>query len=356
MKVLQVNTEHGWRGGERQTLLTLQGLQARGVDSRLVAQPDSPLEARARDAGIKTYPLKMKGPADLAAAFKLAGICRKEGVDILHLQTSHAASLGALSRLFVNPVAMVAARRVDFPIRSGWKYNRFDAVVPISGAIEQILIDGGVDAEKLVKIASGIDTNFTPPDDVKGLREELFGGAEFAIGSIGHLTDHKGQKFLLMAMPEILRAIPGARLALIGGGELRGELEDLALELDLGEAVVFTGFREDAPVLIHTFDIFVHPSRLEGLCTTILDVLLRRVPVIASKVGGIPEATGGGRYARLVEAENPEALAGAVIDLWKNPPGEEHLVAGAEFVNESFSVDAMVEKTLELYRRLKKRT
>jgi glycosyltransferase involved in cell wall biosynthesis len=356
MKVFHVNTEHGWRGGERQTLFTLSGLQQRGIECALVAQPDSPIERKAKDSGIKTYPLKMNGPADIFAAFKLAGLCRSEGIDILHLQTSHAASLAALSRIFLNPAKMVAARRVDFAIKSGWKYNRFDAVVPISKAIKDILIQGGVEPARLELIPSGIPVDFDQPENISELRREIFGDSKFAIGAIGHLTDHKGQEFLIRAMPRVADQIPGAKLALIGGGELRQGLESLARDLSLEDRVVFTGFREDAPSLIHTFDLFVHPSRLEGLCTTILDVLLRQVPVIASRTGGIPEATGEGRFAVLVDPGKPEAIAEAIVNIYQQRPAEAYLKEGSEFVRADFSVDVMVDKTVKLYQKLKKRT
>lgn len=352
MKVLHINTEKGWRGGERQTLFTLKGLNERGVWCGLIAAEGGPLAEKASEAGIRVFPLEMKGPADLISAYRIARLCKKEQVSVLHLQTSHACSLAAFSRIFGNKIPMIAARRVDFAIRSAWKYNRFDRVVPISRAIEKILIEGGVDKKRIRLIPSGVETRITNAENRERIRKELCGENDFLIGAIGHLTDHKGQSYLIAAMPAILAAIPSARLFIAGGGELRQKLEEQTRELGLADKVVFAGFREDAPELIPGFDLFVHPSKLEGLCTTILDVILRKVPVVASNAGGIPEATGDGRFATLVEPCNSQALAEAVVAVYKGGVLKEKLERGAIFVRENFSVDTMVDKTISLYREL----
>ena len=175
MKVLHVNTERGWRGGERQTLLTLRALMAHGVEVALAARSGGALAAAADGKGFEVYPLKMRAGAGPVAAFKLARIAKRFGADLLHLQTAHAVSLAVQARLFGLRAKLLASRRVDFAIKSAWKYNRLDAIAAISSKIREVLIEGGVDASRIRVIPSGVTTEVAHPEDVGKLRRELAG-------------------------------------------------------------------------------------------------------------------------------------------------------------------------------------
>lgn len=353
MKILHINTENGWRGGERQTVLTLTGLRRRGIAADLVAQPDSPLLREARACGVSVHALSMKGSTDVMAAWRLARMVRAGGYDLVHAQTAHAVNIALVARGLHRQPYLIASRRVDFDIASAWKYNSCDAVAPISRAISDILTRAGVKREKIHLIPSGIDVAVTRPDNIATLRAELAGGARWLVGAVGHLADHKGHRHLLAAMPQVLRRVPEMRLVIVGDGELRAELEEKARELELGTAVHFTGFRADAQDLLWAFDLLVQPSVLEGLSTTVLDALVRGVPVVASAVGGLPEAVADGRHGALVPPSNPEALAQKIADvLLDNRYREELIIGAADWVRATYSDDAMVEKTLALYRQL----
>lgn len=357
MQVLHLNTENGWRGGERQTMLTLLGLKSRGVRVGLIAQPDGPLIKAAADADIDVIPVKMRGGFDALAIMRLAKIFRRSKTGLIHAQTAHAAGLAVLARGWGwrKRPKLVVSRRVDFRIKSRWKYNRADAVVPISNAIKTILLDCAVKPERIHVIPSGIPVNIKVPGNAAGLRRELAGDAQVVIGAVGHLTEHKGHKYLIGAFARVLDVYPGARLVIVGDGELRGELERLARDSGLERAINFTGFREDAADLILAFDVLVHPSILEGLCTTLFDAMLRSVPVVASKVGGIPEALNNGEFGLLAPPADPEILAEAIVRILADKSVREGLVTGAvEWVKANFSADRMVDRTLELYNDLLK--
>ena len=154
-------------------------------------------------------------------------------------------------------------------------------------------------------------------------------------------------------MPSILAREPSLILAIIGDGELRGELEWQASELGIADHVLFTGFREDALDLLCAFDLLVMPSVLEGLCTTLFDAMLRGVPIVASDTGGIPEAINGGRFGALVPPGDAPALADRVVAILRDEASRRVMTDGAvEWVRERFSVDAMAGATLDLYREL----
>jgi glycosyltransferase involved in cell wall biosynthesis len=353
MRVLHVNTEAGWRGGERQTLLTVQGLARRGVETALVARRGGRLAAAAQESGIEVFPLKMRGGADPVAAFRLAGIARRFKADLLHLQTAHAVSLALLGRIFGLRAGLVASRRVDFPVNSAWKYNRLDAIAAISGKIRDVLIEGGVKQELIRIIPSGVPVEIERPANPQALREELAESAPVLIGTVGHLADHKGHRYLLEAMPRIVEREPSIRLAIVGDGELREALERQAGDLGVADHILFTGFRADAGDLLATFDLFVLPSVLEGLCTTLFDAMLRGVPIVASDTGGVTEALAAGRYGALVPPADPRALADRIVAILRDKASQRAMTDGAaDWVRSRFSVDKMVESTLDLYREL----
>jgi glycosyltransferase involved in cell wall biosynthesis len=353
MRVLHVNTERGWRGGERQTLLTVEGLARRGVDVAIVARQGGMLAEAAERAGVRVFPLKMRGAADPLAALRLARIARRFGAEILHLQTAHAVSLARLGRLFGLRGKLAASRRVDFPITRAWKYNRLDAIAAISGKIKEVLIKGGVKEGLIRVVPSGVPVEVERPANVEALRRELADDSPVLIGTIGHLADHKGHRYLLEAMPRIVAREPSIRLAIIGDGELRGALESQASELGVADHILFTGFRGDAMDLLWALDLLVLPSVLEGLCTTLFDAMLRGVPIIASDTGGIPEALDNGRFGALVPPADPRALADRIVSILRDSSARRAMTDGAaDWVRSRYSVDKMVESTLELYRGL----
>lgn len=353
MKVLHVNTELTWRGGERQTLLTLIGLKRHGIWAGLVARPGSAIAEAAAEEKIPVFPLAIHGPFDVIAAWRLSKIIQRKKVEIIHLQTSHAASIGLIARGFGKRPAIVTSRRVDFPVKNAWKYNKSNAVAAISSFVAKVLIERGV-REKLIRIIpSGVPIAVRRPDNIQQMRDEIGGDSRFLIGTIGHLADHKGHRILIEAIPLILEKMDGVKFLIIGDGELRKELEDRATSFGVEDRIVFTGFRKDVHDLIWTLDLYVQPSVKEGLCTTLFDVMLRNIPIIASNVGGIPEALGRGKYGKLVPPGKPDRLADAIEELLLDEEQRRNLTNGAKgWVEQSFSADAMVEKTVDLYKDL----
>lgn len=333
--------------------MTIKGLRAHRIPTALVAQPGSPIHKTALEEGIPVCPIRMRGPFDLVSAWRLASLARLKGVEILHLQTSHAAGQAQIARFFRCRAKMVISRRVDFPIKNLKKYRGAQAVVAISTAIKDILVDAGVPPAKVRVIPSGIPTNIEKPAGVSSLRQEIAGDAEFLVGVVGHLAEHKGHRYLIEALPRALEKEPNLKLAIIGDGELRTELEATAARLGVAANIIFTGFREDALDLIWILDLLAVPSITEGLCTTIFDSMLRKVPIVATAVGGIPEALEGGRYGMLVPPGDPPALADAIVAGLHDEAARKAMTEGAELrVKENFCADVMVEKTIELYREL----
>ena len=184
-------------------------------------------------------------------------------------------------------------------------------------------------------IALGIDL-----DRFEGARPALRSERPL-VGNVARLAPQKDHRTLL----EAARLVPEADFVIVGGGELRGELERAA-----GENVRLLGERADVPELLASFDVFAFPSLFEGLCLAVIEAQAAGVPVVATPVGGIRETVVDGETGLVVPTGDPPALAAGIRRLLEDRAAAEAMAAEAKRrVRERFSVERMVDETLRLY-------
>lgn len=361
MKTLHINTERTWRGGEQQTLYLLRSLKERRIKSHLACQPGSPMEKKALEAGVEVFPIAMRGEVDLPASLRIRKLITRHGYDIVHSHTSHAHTLAFFASLGCGTCRLVT-RRVDFSIFrnrflpiNGIKYRFMaDYYIAISHQIKQVMVKDGIAADRIFVVHSGIDPQRFARAAGDHLTEEFkLRPDERVVINVAHLAGHKGQKYLVGAIPHVLAAIPNVRFFIIGKGELMSELQALSVSLGIGHALTFTGFRNDVGAFYKIADLFVMSSVQEGLGTAILDALALGKPVVAANSGGIPEIIRDGQTGRLVEAANPQALAKGIIEMLTNVELAGAMARrGQADVKAKFSINAMVENNLAVYNRL----
>ncbi|MHB8764275.1 MAG: glycosyltransferase family 4 protein [Deferrisomatales bacterium] len=358
MRVLHLDTGRSWRGGQQQVFYLHRGLLGRGVESHLICSAGGELLARAQAAGLPAAGLPLRGEWDLASVLRVAVAARRLGATVVHAHSAHALTIALLAARLGRGCRVVATRRVDFvPSRhplNRWKYGGPHRLVAISRAIRQILEEFGVPPERLRLVPSGVDFSRVAPGSGQGFRDELGVGAdERLVGNIAHLADHKGQRYFIEAMPAVLAAFPNTRFVIVGEGELEADLKARARALGLGERLRFPGFRRDVDAVMDALDLFVMPSHLEGLGTIVLDALASGKPVVAAAAGGIPEILEDGRHGLLVPPRDPAALARAIGRVLGDPGLACDLAAaGLGRARREFSVEAMVEGNLAVYREL----
>ena len=361
MKILHINTERTWRGGEQQTLYLLRGLSQRQIGCHLVCQPDSPMAVKASEAGVEVIPIAMHGEADLLAGRRLHKLIRTHHYDIVHSHTSHAHSLAFMAAIGCN-ICRLVTRRVDFTIFrnrflrfNGIKYRYMaDYYIAISQKIKEIMVDDGIAAERISVVHSGIDLQRFAGISGDHLWSEFkLKPDEAVVINVAHLAGHKGQQFLVRAVPHVLKKIPGVRFFIIGEGQLMAELRALSDSLGIQQALTFTGFRKDVGAFYQIADLFVMSSVQEGLGTAVLDALALGKPVVATNAGGIPEIIKDGDTGRLVAAGDPQALAQGIVEMLTHKEQAQRMAGrGQALVQEQFSIDAMVENNLAVYRQL----
>ncbi len=172
------------------------------------------------------------------------------------------------------------------------------------------------------------------------------------VGTVGRLTLQKGYAVLLEAAALVLAVMPAVRFLVVGGGELEGELKRLARQLGVEHAVRFTGPRQDVESLLVALDLFVSSSLWEGLPTVILESMAARVPVVATDVAGTRELVQDGLTGRLVPAKDPQALAHAIMWMFRE---REQALAMAERARsrvQDFSIIRVTQQYEQIYRDL----
>jgi glycosyltransferase involved in cell wall biosynthesis len=335
------------------------GLRARGHRAVLLAHPAGELFRRASE-GPDLFPLAPKSEIDLATAWKLSKIVRQWRPRIVHAHDPHAVTMAALALSFGAPdprPKIVASRRVDFHLQSHafsqWKYHQVDGFIAASEAIKQVLVQDHIPAGRIEVVHDGIDVEKIRNRPATDLHAEYWlpHGVPVIV-NVGALVGHKGQRFLIEAMPLVLREIPEAHLIIFGEGDLRPALERQVKHLSLTKRVLLPGFREDVLSLMKTADLFVMSSVTEGLGSAVLDAMAMGLAVVGTTAGGIPEAVVGEVTGELVAPSDPKLLAAAIVKLLKDPAlRRSYGDAGMQHVAEHFGVDRLVDGTLECYRR-----
>ena len=360
---LHVNTQVTWRGGEQQTLYLLEGLRDRGHDVVLATRPESPLAARAAAVGIDGLPIRPINEGDPRVVFRLVRWRRRYAPQLGHVHAAHAHLLVWLASFLVPRVPVVVTRRVDLTIYRRWtmrvnalKYRyRIAHYLAVSQAVRARLLRDGVSADRVTVVPSGVRprSGDAPGPERESVRREL-GIPETAllVVSAGALVRGKGYDTLIEAVARMPTSV-NARCVIAGSGKEHAALSDRVDQLGLGDRGRLVGCREDVHALLAAADIYAQPSLQEALGTSIQDAMFCGIPIVASRVGGIPELIDDGVHGLLVPPADVTALSDALTELLQSEDRRRSLgEAGQARVRAEFEVGRMVDGTLGVYRQV----
>lgn len=359
LTIAHLDAETGFSGGEVQAFLLMEGLRRRGHRNVLICPPGSRSEARAAELGIETRTVPMANDFDLAAVFRLRRELVRSGANLVHLHTGRATWLGGLAAWRAGLPA-VTTRRMDRNVKRGWRTGLIyrslvRRAVAISPSVADSLARGGVPEGRTVLISSAVDPEALRPAVPREVTRRELGVAqdEVVLLTLSSLVPRKGVDVLLDALATLDEGdrAPRPMLWVAGDGPERAALEERAERLGLQRGVRFLGRRDDAPDLLAACDVFVLPSRREGLGVAALEAMAVGRPVVASNVGGLGEAVVDERTGLLVPPDDAQALAQAVRRVTSESALRERLAeAGPARIGEGFLAGQMVEAYECLYR------
>lgn len=337
LTIAHVNVARGYRGGERQTELLIRGLKGSGVEQFLVARRGAPLASRLADVvEIRTVS---------GGTFSVASATR--GADLVHVHEGRSV-YGAYLRSLLSRTPYVITRRVNNPIRqhafARRAYRRAACVAAVAPQVAEVLrsYDPDLRIEVVHSSSSGL------PVDAARVREirAAFPGKTI-VGHVGALdNDQKGQVYVIAVARALERSHPDLQFVLVGGGEDEAMLKSAAAGL---WNVTFTGFVDNVGDYLASFDMFVLPSNREGIGSVLLDAMDRALPVIASRVGGVPDIVHDGENGILIDAGRVDQLSAAILALRADPERRRALGAcGREFAK-GFTAATMARKYLKIY-------
>ena len=358
MKVLLVDLETEWRGGQNQALLLLKGLRGRGHTAELVTADGSALGERSTTVGIPVHSTS-RGFFRVPAAQKIRRLMRSGNFDLVHANEAHAVTaawMGLWQRRNASRVPFVISRRVGYPIgKSALAQARYRAaarIVAISRWSAERVLRSGIPGDKVTIVYEGVELPALLSAQRRAEARSRFGVApdEPLLGCVGALSPDKGQEWLIRALAKLRQKFPSAKLLLAGTGLCRERLQKMAQELGVGDAVIFAGFISDVESVYAALDVFLLPSFFEALSNALMSAMAYAIPSVAFNLGGPAEIIEDRRSGLLVEPANVDALCTAIAKILDDAALASSLgINGRRRIEQDFSAAKMVGEMLRVY-------
>ncbi len=362
-RVLHIDTERSWRGGQNQTKLLIEGMLAKGWRPYLAAPADSPLVHHMRG---KIPILTFKTLNLVTASSEILKYVRSELIDVMDAHSARAHNLALIAKYRGTRIPLVVHRRVDYAPRMHpinmlkYRSKHVNHYVAISAAIARILEGISIAPSKLSVIhsaASYFETQHTSRHDAKLRMQALFpqlDPGQTWIGNASALSAQKDYPNLLRALKRLQDKNIAYCAVIAGSGPEEARLKKLAEDLGL-QQLHFLGFLTNVSELLEALDILAVSSQDEGLGTILLDGLQAGCAVAATSVGGIPEIIEHGKTGLLSERHDDDRLAANLIQFIESPSLRALLNdQGRRKVSREFSVQSMVDGNLAVYQRVLK--
>jgi len=337
-QIAHINLARSYRGGERQAELLIRGLARSGLRQVLIARSNGPLAQRLADADVEIR--EVEGLLAAARATR--------GADLVHSHEGRGV-YAAWLRSVLSGTPYVITRRVNNPLGRGFlthaAYRRAAFVASVAKDISDIVqqYDKGIQARVVHSGTSGLTVD---PGISKSIRDEFPG--KWLVGNVAALDNQqKGQEYIIEVARQLQHSHPDIQFLLVGGGDDEAMLRELATGLP---NLAFAGFVNNVGDYLAAFDLFILPSNKEGIGAILLDAMEQGLPVVASRVGGLPEIVRDGDNGLLIDAASTDQLQGAILQLH----GDAGLCRtmgdrGRQFAR-GFTAEVMCGKYLALYK------
>ena len=295
--------------------------------------------------------------------FSLWGFLRREKIDVIETFT-HDSNMVAL------PIAWLARVPVRIATHHGviegfsrWRvfihswmvnHNIAHKLVAVSQKTREVSLNEGIREERIAVITNGIvPLPIESRSRIEVRKEAGMEANDLVLVSVGRLVYQKAHEVLIACMPDVLKEFPNVKVLIFGEGPLRTDLQAQIEKLDLSNSVKLPGKTDQIAQHLASADIFVMPSRWEGLPIALLEAMSAGLPSVATKVEGVDEVLLEGEHGLFVPVENPQALAQAILQLLRDPQARSRMGAAARLhISTKYTVDRMCEQYLELMLNL----
>jgi glycosyltransferase involved in cell wall biosynthesis len=355
-------TTHLNTGGITSYLLSLSSALTRKGHKVIVASAGGNCEDQLQEMGVKHFNLgfRTKSEADLRIYLKLPSLCQlvsQENVDVIHAHTRVTQVMGSfLSAMAQKPLVTTCHGffkprwfRKTFPC---WGKAVIAISKPVYGHLNK---DFEVPESRIHLIFNGIDCDkfLAVNNEVKeAKRKQWKVHSKWVIGTIARLSDVKGIDILLKTMPLVIEQVPDVLLLIVGDGPEKEKLQVLVENLNLRNHVHFESIVNQTSQMLPVFDIFVMPSRQEGLGLSVMEAQACGIPVIASRVGGLIDLIEEGKTGYLVAPEHPKELAKKILYVLKEYDKAKQVgLEARDNICRKFSLEQMANATLKVYEQ-----
>lgn len=364
-KVVHVITTLSRGGAENHLLALVRGQTNRGLQVEVAyLKGDGYWKNELQKLGVAVHELQLRYYGDVRPLMRLRKLLSASNVDLVHAHMPPAELYARVALIGNKSMPLVITKHNDehfcpFPGHATlgrWVVRRAGRVIAISDAVNRYVRQYlRLEPSRIVTVVYGIDpAPFIGIDAAACSRlKREWGCTEdtWVIGTIARLVPQKGIDVLLKAYARYRStATRPSRLVIVGTGVLEPSLKDLAERFQIASDVVWAGFREDIPLVMNTFDLFVLTSHYEGFGLVLLEAMASGKPVVATRVSAIPEVVQDGTTGMLCDPGCSEQVAATFRHLEAVSVREHFGSAGRVRVRDRFRIDGMVEQTLETYK------
>ncbi len=317
--------------------------------------------------GIPIIKFRMRARLDfdgkyIAGILRLARLMKKMQIDIVHTHLYRANLAGRIAaKLAGVPVIIANEHNIDswkkFPQRLNDRVlaGITNKIIAVSDAVKDFYVNKiGISEDKIITIYNGVDISKFQTYVNTNKQKEEFGikPDEKVITTIGRLHQQKGHLYFLKAAQIIREKNPKVKFLIVGDGPLEKQLRSMSKDLEISKNVIFAGLRDDIPQILAMSDISVLASLREGFSITLLESMAAGKPTVVTDVGGNSEVVEHGKTGFIIQPKSPEDMALYSLNLINNQELAKRMGQEAEKRVLNFSIDRMVRKTENLYKRL----
>lgn len=355
LRVLETVTPSRVGGAEIFVAELCSSFEELGAQVQLFCPAGRPFIDYAAAKGIPSISWKTYGKIDPVTIVRLANLLKRGRFDVIHTHLSTASLLGAFAAKFVGKPSVAHVHGLN--TATCYKYS--DKIIAVSETVKSHLVNQGIKANKIHVVHNGVDLLRFYPADSRVAKAKLAesdpdilpdGSDGPLLGVFGALVNSKGHRVAIESMFLILKEVPDARMAIVGEGKDREDLERAAEALGLVDRIIFAGFQPDVRRIMSACDVVLIPSlRAEGFGLVAIEAMALGKPIVGSSAGGLLEIILQDETGLLVPPNDPQALAAAACEILSNPDKARSMgVKGRDRVEKRFAQGEQMRKVLAI--------